>query len=215
MNLSRAITQSEVFRDLPETAIERLEALATERAVPKGDVLFAQDQPGTAFFLLARGAIKLYRAEDGREVVIRMVRPGEMFGEAVVFGSATYPVYAEAVRPSVTVEIPVGPLLRLLDDHDFRDQFIRALIGRLRYLVDHIHILSIPFLEDRFLRFLEYRYGRRTHYELDLSRKDVAAALGVTAEAFSRMLRRLRDSGIARWEGRTLSVSPSAWESDE
>lgn len=215
MDLTRAVARCEIFRDLPPAALSRIAGVAFERTLDKGAVLFAENEPGAAFYLLARGAVKLYRAEDGHEVIIRMVRKDEMFGEAVLFGRADYPVYAQAVRPSGVVGIPRAPMIRLLDDHDFRDQFIAALIGRLRYFVDHVHVLSIPRLEARFFRYVGFRFGRRTRYDIDLSRKDVASALGVTPEAFSRLLTRLRASGRVRWEGRVLTVSPDAWEQDE
>lgn len=212
MDVATAIGRCELFTELPESVLRRIATLAFERAVEASEVLFAQDEPGAAFFLLTAGAMKLYRAEEGREVIIRMVRPGEMFGEAVLFGPERYPVYAEAVRQSMVVGVPRTPLLRLLEDHDFRDQFIAALIGRLRYLVDHVHILSLPKLEDRFFRFLELRYGRRSRYEIGLSRKDVAATLGVTPEAFSRLLTRLEASGRVSWSRTGIAVAPHVWE---
>jgi CRP/FNR family transcriptional regulator len=214
MNISEEIGRCELFIGLPQDALDRIATLAFERSVAKAEVLFAQDEPGTAFYLLISGAMKLYRAEDGREVIIRMVRAGEMFGEAVLFGPERYPVYAEAARSSRVIGVPRSPLLRLLDDHDFRDEFIAALIGRLRYLVDHIHVLSLPRLEDRFFRFLELRYGRKPQYEPALSRKDVAATLGVTPEAFSRLLGRLEQAGYAVWEGSRIRVSAAAWEAE-
>lgn len=211
MNIADEIGRCELFVGLPEDALDRISTLAFERPVGKAEVLFAQDEPGAAFYLLIRGAVKLYRAEDGREVIIRMVRAGEMFGEAVLFGPERYPVYAEAIRPSRVIGVPRSPLLRLLDDHDFRDEFIAALIGRLRYLVDHIHVLSLPRLEDRFLRFLELRYGRRERYDLAVSRKDVAATLGVTPEAFSRLLSRMEEAHRAVWSGSTIRLSEGVW----
>jgi CRP/FNR family transcriptional regulator len=212
MDVATAIGRCELFTELPDSVLRRIAILAFDRGVDTSEVLFAQNQPGAAFYLLLSGSVKLYRAEEGREVIIRMVRPGEMFGEAVLFGPERYPVFAQAVRQSTVVGVPRAPLLRLLEDHDFRDQFIAALIGRLRYLVDHVHVLSLPRLEDRFFRFLELRYGRRTRYEIGLSRKDVAATLGVTPEAFSRLLTRLEASGRVSWSRTGIDVEPQAWE---
>ncbi len=162
----------------------------------KGAFLFREGDEGGAAFLLLEGGIQL----------LKTVAPGELFGEVVLFEQDRYPVSAVAVGPSRLARIPSAALRRLLDDAAFRSDFLRAVMGRMRYLAERILTLTAYDAEERLFRFLEEHYGRRETYRLTLSNKALAAAVGVTPETLSRLKERLVAAGDVEWAGRRLRV---------
>ncbi len=173
----------------------------------KGAFLFREGDEGGAAFLLLEGGIQLLKhAAGGQDVVVKTVAPGELFGEVVLFEQDRYPVSAVAVGPSRLARIPSAALRRLLDDAAFRSDFLRAVMGRMRYLAERILTLTAYDAEERLFRFLEEHYGRRETYRLTLSNKALAAAVGVTPETLSRLKERLVAAGDVEWAGRRLRV---------
>lgn len=204
---------SSYFGGLSEDHCRELAAACTRRPVGKKDYLFLEGERGSSFFLLALGSIQLSKAsEAGQEVVIKTVEPGEVFAEVILFEQDRYPVTAVALVPSVVWEIPRAGFLHLLDHRTFRAEFIRGLMGRMRYLADRILSLTAHDVEARFFKFLEGQYGRRESYDLALSKKDLAAAIGTTPETLSRLALRLKRENRIRWAGKTLHVDPEAWD---
>jgi CRP/FNR family transcriptional regulator len=208
-----ALAASGYFRGLSPQGVRTLAGVCAQAAVKKRDCLFHEGARGRAVFLLLSGAVQLVKtAEDGRQVVIRTVPPGEVFGEAILFERDTYPVTAVAVRESRLCAIPRTEFLRLLRDEAFRADFIRGLTDRMRYLADRILYLTARDVEERFFAFLAEQHGRQEEYRLSLSKKDIAAAIGATPETLSRLRERLlRRKTLLRWDARGLRLRPGFW----
>ena len=167
-------------------------------------------------YLLVEGAVQLHRStEDGREIVIKVIMPGESFAEAILFEQDSYPATAIALKPSRLILVPKKRILGLLDDPSFRDSFIGALMGKLRYLADRIPYLTTRDVEDRLVLFLRNTFGQASQLTVSLSKKDVAAAIGTNPETLSRCLARLRDSGLLQWQGQQVTVAEELWSRHE
>jgi CRP/FNR family transcriptional regulator len=106
-------------------------------------MLFLEGQEGTEVFRLQKGSIRLFRSTpDGREVTIHMVEPGDLFAEIVLFERDTYPVSAVAVEDSRVSVIHRDRIHRLREDEDFRDDFLRNLLGKMRFLSQQLYVLA-------------------------------------------------------------------------
>jgi CRP-like cAMP-binding protein len=100
---------------------------------------------------------------------------------------------------------------RLLDSREFRNSFLAALMGRLRYLTEHILRISAYDVETRFFLFLSEQFGKKQEYALPTSKKNVAAAIGATPETMSRLVLKMRKRGMT-WKGKTIKLKPGFWE---
>lgn len=164
-------------------------------------------------FLLMEGAIQLHKAGDeGRDIVIRTVKPGATFGEVVLFEQNRYPVTAVAVTASRVLGLTRRGILRLLDNREFRDDFIAMLMKRQRYLADRVRYLASYDVETRLLLFLRERYGEGDTILSDLPKKDIAAAIGVSPETLSRVIARMTRAEQLSWIARKVTVPSRVWE---
>jgi CRP/FNR family transcriptional regulator len=144
-------------------------------------------------------------------VVIRALKPGEIFGEVVLFEQYQYPVGAMALEPGLVLRLTRLQVDCLMLNEGFRRDFIAMLMRKQRYLAERILYLSTRDVEERFFDFLEEQYGRHERYRMALSKKDVAAAIGTIPETFSRLLLRLKEEGLGSWEGNRLVLAPGFW----
>lgn len=210
------IGKSSFFAGLPLDACRELAAVVRIRSLPRRVLLFSEAQAGSEVFLLLAGAIQLHKTSpDGSETVIRVVRPGEVFAEVVLFERAEYPVTARALRPSAVAALPCRRVRALLDRPAFRDAFIAAMLRRQRYLAERVRELTAYDVEQRFLRFLAGHYGKRIEVSVDLTKKDIAAAIGATPETFSRLIKRMESAGGFQWRGRRIAIAPEVWAGAE
>ena len=173
----------------------------------RSEVLFTEGQAGAAMFVLEEGAVRLHKsAEDGRDVPIRVVRPGELFGEVVLSGG-DYPVTATVIRRSVVLRLECRRFRELLDERGFRDDFISVLLRKERYLAERIRQLTSDDAERRLLGFLKDIAGDRIEFEMPMSKQDVALAINTTPETLSRLVTRLRERGILEWRKRRVCLT--------
>jgi len=207
------IRAAKFFSGLSEAACKRLAELSSRRTFAKRDLLFMEGSEGKAVYLLTSGSIQLVKTSlDGKETVIKTVKMGELFAEVILFEKSRYPVTAVACTESEVIELPRAGFLKLLNEEEFRNDFMAMLMHKQRYLAERIQQLTSMDVEARFVEFLREHYGEKEKITPDLSKKDIASAIGATPETFSRLLQKLEKRAGFTWEGKTIKVSPAFWE---
>jgi len=205
MDISLLLDSSEFFRGITDANKVALAAICIQRTLHKRELLFSEGDVGSAMYILSAGNVQIYKSDQsGKESVIKVVGPGEIFAEVILFEQNVYPVSAVALKKSVAYAIQKKRFLALLSDENFRNDFMRLLMKKQRYLISKIHDLSSGNVESRFIRFLEEQYGKKREYRLLISKKDIAQAIGATSETFSRMIRRMQDEGKISVKGDTI-----------
>ena len=213
MKIELYINQSPFFQGLSEDHRRELSAICNLKQVKKRDYLFHEGEKGSSMFLLVDGNIQLHKnTEDGREVVIRVVKPGEVFAEVVLFEKERYPVSARAVTAADVLVFPRQGIHRLLAEEDFRNDFIALLMAKQRYLTERIQELTTKDVEHRFFTFLRSQYGEKETIHTPLSKKDIAAAIGTTPESLSRLIQRLHEDQIIDWQGKEIHILSNPWK---
>ncbi len=212
MDIIRLFEKSDLFTGM-EGELKNLLNAGSVINISHGELLFTEGEPGKHFFLLINGGIRLFKTSPaGQEVDIRLVRSGEIFAEVILFEKDMYPVSAMAVMPSSVFAVNRTAFNDLLTDEPFRKKFITNLMQKQRYLAERIVYLTSYDVEERFFRFLLDHYGRFEEIRIDMSKKDIASAIGTIPETFSRLIARLKNHGAVEWEGNRLKVSPEWWK---
>ncbi len=212
MDALSIIGDSPDFSALSTSSRVQLAGICIPRVLAKREMLFHEGDQGSAMYLVAQGTVQLFRtAEDGREVVIRLMKPGELFAEVVLFERDDYPVSAVALVPSQVYLVAKRQFHCLLEQAAFRRDFIANLLAKQRYLAERVYRLAALDVEERFFEFLRDHWGEREEYRIDISKRDVAAAIDALPETLSRMLLRLKEGGVAQWEGETLRLRAGFW----
>ena len=207
------LAQATFFQGLAPQSREALAAVCRARDLHKRELLFREGDRGEGIFLLASGHLQLYKTTPaGEEIVIKIIKPGESFAEAVLFEADRYPVSAVALAACRLYAVLRQDIENLLGHAAFRRDFITMLMRKQRYLTERIRQLSTQDVAERLLVFLREQYGPRDQIQTAISKKDIAAAIGVTPETLSRLIPRLKKEKQIVWSGRTIRFPAGYWQ---
>jgi CRP-like cAMP-binding protein len=213
MDIYRIMDGAKFFEGISRQSKETLARYCLPSQRSKSTVLFHEGEPGEAMFLLARGRVSLHKlSADGREIVIKVIQPGEVFAEVILFEKKLYPVTAIALTEVLVLKLMRRDLLEILRQEDFRNDFIAMLLRKQRYLADKIQQLTTQDVEQRLCSFLLEQYGKREQIQADINKKQLAAAIGATPETLSRLLQDLKRRKCLTWKQGIITVSPAFWE---
>lgn len=170
-----------------------------------GEFVFLKGMPATALNLLASGRIKVIsETEEGREVILRQIGPGEIFGGAGVWGESVYPASAVVQEDAVVLQLPASEFQALLAGHfELSLAVIQELGLRLREAEARIRDLQAEHVERRLARALVRLATQQGHSPtvavglvVLLTRQDLAAVAGTTLSTASRTLSAWDQQGI-------------------
>ncbi|MCO5222565.1 MAG: Crp/Fnr family transcriptional regulator [Thermomicrobiales bacterium] len=162
-----------------------------------GEFLFFENDVATDAHFLLSGQLKIVReTEDGQEVILRLIRAGEMFGGAGGWGAATYPATAVALDQARVFRLPVQEFARLAGHYpQFALAVIEELGLRLREAESRIRELQVERVERRIARTLlrlankiGHKTDRGIQIDLPQSRQHLAELSGATLSTVSRVL---------------------------
>ncbi|MDM7994526.1 MAG: Crp/Fnr family transcriptional regulator [Acidobacteriota bacterium] len=215
MNIQRILDQTRFFEGISPSSKEALSKVCIPYERPKQTVLFREGEPGEAMYLLARGRISLMKlSPEGRETVIKVLKPGEVFAEVILFEQKLYPVTALALTEILVFKLQRRDLLGLLRQEDFRNDFIAMLLRKQRYLTVRIQQLTSQDVEQRLRAFLIEQYGPQEQIHIEINKKQLAAAIDATPETLSRLLQDLKQRKRLFWKQGIIAVSPQFWKEE-
>ena len=213
MSIISILKDSDFFRSTSDDLIDKLARMSKVEHYDKGDLIFAEDNPCTGMYVVAAGAIKVYKiGPDGREHVLHVAEPGETFGEVAMFlGSVGYPAYAGAVKKSSVVFIPKRLMLELLESRpELAFQVLGSLATWTHRLVQKLEQVTLKDASSRLAAYIlaHGNLGKAGVIELNLAipKHTLAAELAISSETLSRLLTRFEAEGLIQVEGRHIRV---------
>lgn len=97
-----------MFADLSESSSLSLAQECTFKDIEKGDVLFLQNDPSDAAYIVRYGSISIVlNSSDGREMVINEMHSGDLLGELGILTKKSYSTSAIARTKSEVLVIPL------------------------------------------------------------------------------------------------------------
>ncbi len=202
----KLVTRAEFFSGLQPKTLEAVCASYVERSVEKGSYFFHQEDTAEHLYLLAEGRVKMGQVtEDGQQVTMRMIVPGQLFGGmAVLGGTASYPVSAEAIEASKALAWKGEQLYELARrDPGLGLQMTQLMFAHLQEMQARFRELATERVERRVARALlrlASQAGRKVKegllIDLPLSRQEIAEMTGTTLFTVSRLL--------SEWERRGM-----------
>ena len=215
MNVSRMLDQAGFFEGISKESKAALSRVCMPVTRPKHTTLFHEAEPGEAMYLLARGRVSLHKlSPEGREIVIKVIQPGEVFAEVILFERKHYPVTAVSLTEILVFSLLRRDLLHLLRQDDFRNDFIAMLLRKQRYLTEKIQQLTSQDVEQRLRFFLREQYGEKARIEVEINKKQLASSIGATPETLSRLLQDLSRRKCLSWKQGIIAATPDFWNKD-
>ena len=163
----------------------------------RGETVFLEGDPGDSLYIILSGKVKLGRsAADGRESLLSVLGPGEMFGELSLFDPGPRLSSATAVSETELVSLGHQALSAFLQDHpQVPMQMLSGLAHRLRRTNEDLSDLvftDVPGRVAKALLDLSARFGARTERGVlvkhDLTQEELAQLVGASRETVNKAL---------------------------
>lgn len=213
MDNDDVVLSAPLFATMDENETRGLLASMTTVQLARGDVLFTEGQPGDRLYVIGEGKIKLGRSSgDGRENLIAVLGPGEMFGELSLFDPGPRSLGASAVSDSIVYELGHPALVLALEENPgVAKHLLSALAQRLRRTNEALADLvfsDVPGRVAKALLDLSTRFGEPIDEGIrvahDLTQEELAQLVGASRETVNKALADFAGRGWVRREGRAV-----------
>jgi CRP-like cAMP-binding protein len=189
---------------------QKIRELGQSMTYSKDDFLFHADDPADGFYFLESGEIRVFKMdEQGKELEVVRLHPGDFFGEAIVFIQDRFPSYAQAVKDSQVLFFDKSTFFRNLEkDPAIGKFFLHLLAKKCIVLNKRIEALELRTVRQRLIQYLVSSCTDDTSCEVKLPMKktELAKLLGTISETLSRNLKQLQEEGLISVEGNTIRI---------
>lgn len=210
------LRQAPLFKGLDDDASNALENSMTDVSLRRGETLFEEGDAGDRLYVVISGKIKLGRTSaDGRENLLAILGPGQMFGELSFFDPGPRSATATAVTDAKLLSLGHSSLSPVLADHpNVAYAMLNQLAGRLRRtneVVGDMVFSDVPGRVSKALLDLAERFGRETdegiHVNHDLTQEELAQLVGASRETVNKALADFASRGWLRLEPRSVTIT--------
>lgn len=136
-----------LFQGLSSDALDRLAVMTEERVLSPGEVLVEEGAPSDSMFIVARGALGVYRRDRGEQpLLLEVLGGGEVLGEMSLLDEAPRNATLRALTTVTVGEVSRADFLALMRDHPrFCRGVWEAFVARrfdnhVRQLADYEHL---------------------------------------------------------------------------
>jgi CRP/FNR family transcriptional regulator, cyclic AMP receptor protein len=212
------VRQAPLFAALDEEAARALRSSMREVTLRKGQILFAEGDPGDRLYVIVDGKVKLgMKSTDGRENLLAVLGPNQMFGELSFFDPGPRNATATAVTDARLLELGHAELEPWLTGRpEVAQQLLRALAARLRRTNEAVGDLvfsDVPGRVAKALGDLASRFGtpgeEGVHVAHDLTQEELAQLVGASRETVNKALADFAARGWLRLEARAVVILDS------
>lgn len=209
------LSKAPLFEALDDQGAKALRANVTEVRLARGQTLFSEGETGDRLYVVLEGKIKLTRtAPDGRENLLSVLGPSEMFGELSLFDPRPRTASAIAVTECRLAGLGHDDLRPWLTAHpEVAVQLLRALAQRLRKTNDVMADLvftDVPGRVAKALLDLAERFGQPSesglHVHHDLTQEELAQLVGASRETVNKALADFAGRNWLRIEARAVVI---------
>jgi len=190
-------------------------ALARVRTFNAGETVFAIGSPGDQMMALLSGTIRIsVPSSGGKELLLAMIQPGEVFGELAVLDGKERSADAVAETACTVAILDRREILSFLERNPSAwPSLVKVLCQRLRHtdqVFAEVALLELPVrLAKAMLRVLNWEADSAAAEpaKIRFSQRELANMLGGSRESVNKCLRNWQRTGVVRIAGGSIIIS--------
>lgn len=197
-------------------ALHGFEGITSRKLYPRGAVLFVEGQATRGVYVLCAGRAKLsITSVQGKKLIVRIARPGDLLGIHAALTGHAYEATAETLAPCHVDFVSRKDLLGLLDREKSFDLGLAMAVSKdFTEFVEHARTLLSISAADKLARLLlawSDAFGQHTpdgiHMQTLLTHEELGQMIGVSRETVTRELNALKRKQVIRLKDGDLWIS--------
>jgi len=199
-----------MFADTSEESLKFVARACMLRRVARHAYVVRAGERTDFVYLVLSGSLDVFVSdEEGREAILSVLGPGELFGEMGVLDDEARSATVMATTPSVLLVMAKADFKRCLrENFDVARYVMRRLVHRLRMAdrrIESLALLDVAGRVVRVLRDLAESMGGKQVISRKLCRQDIAKMVGASREMVSRVMKDLELRGfVEEIDGRVV-----------
>lgn len=201
-----------LFSGLDESELQRLSQVAMRRRAGRNEQVVRAGEDAESLIVLLTGRAKVTNFdEEGREIILAWLGPGEFFGEMGLIDGSPRSASVVAVEPCELLTIGKNEFQRCMQDNfQVAQKLMQILVRRLREADRNIESLALLDVYGRVARLLldlsEEEGGKRL-VKQKISKQDMARMIGASREMVSKVMRDLEVGGYIISSGDQITIT--------
>jgi CRP/FNR family cyclic AMP-dependent transcriptional regulator len=194
-----------LFAGLRPQELDQIMSVATEQRYARGQTIFQRGDPGTSLITVLEGRVRISAcSEEGKEVTLGIMGPGDVFGEIAAIDGRERTADATAIGPCCLLVLDRREVLPVLERHArIAVRLLQILCARMRNATNacqNFALLDVPVRLARLLRELAETHGETVgggrRLTLKLSQRELGNLIGATRESVNKHLRAWEAEGL-------------------
>ena len=198
--------QKNLATDIPDG----LKEIGQFKRFQKDEILFSAQDKADGFYYVQSGEIRVYKMDEhGKESEVVRLGPGGFLGEAIVFVSSVFPVFAQALTSSDVLFFDKGKINQeMAKNPRIAMYFVDLLARKCLVLSNKIESLGLRTVRQRLIRYLlsDCSGEKKCLVELKVKKGELAKILGTISETLSRNLKQMQEEGLIEVEGNKIWI---------
>lgn len=212
------LKKSELFSSLKDDELQSISKYFEKVTYKNNENIFVEGDPSDKFYLLAEGSVKVLKhTMMGKDIILEIMSPGDIFGGVAVLDKKPFPASAQAMESTTVVWISRQNLLRIMDDYPvLKLEIVKYFSDKLRDAHEMLKNIATERVEKRIASLL-LKLSEKIGVDDDgfrkidfpLTRQEISEMVGTTVETCIRTMSKLQKRGIIKSSNGRISIKPN------
>lgn len=201
----------QLFRELSEEELDRLNYATTCATYKKGTVVYKEGTRLNGFYCILSGIVKIYKIGiNGKEQIIKFAKKGDIIGYRSLLSQEASCSAAKVIEEAVFGHVPYATILSLIESNwKFSMHMLQMMCGELRASNEYITNLAQKSLRGRLAETLlllktDFELDNQNTLQISLKRIELADSVGAAPESVIRVLSELRHDKLIEMKGKKI-----------
>jgi CRP-like cAMP-binding protein len=205
-----------LFTSLKQDSMMELNKLVSEKEISKNQPIYFPNELSNSIFFLKTGRVKISRySDDGKEMIMAFINPGEVFGEMAYFGEGERTDIAITVEPSYICAINKNDFAGFIEKNPSMNLKMTRIIGlKLKSYSERIEDLVFKDSRQRVISFLikladenGIKIGSQIFVKPFLKHQDIADRTACARQTVNDVITDLREKQIIDFDRKKLIIN--------
>ncbi len=213
------LKKSEVFSVLKDKELKQISALFEIVTYKNNETVFGEGDPSDKFFILAEGNVKILKhTVMGKDIILEIVSPGDIFGGVAVLDNKPYPATAQAMKSATVIKIRRQNLLKIMEEYPIlKLEIVKYFSDKLRDAHEMLKNIATESVERRIASLL-LKLSEKVGVEdsgykqiaFPLTRQEISEMVGTTVETCIRTMSKFQKKGMIKSSNGRISIKPDS-----
>ena len=213
------LKKSEIFSSLKEDELKSIGKLFEGLKFNNNDTVFNEGDPSDKFFILAEGNVKIIKHSlTGKDIILEIISPGDVFGGVAVLDNKPYPASAQAMELSSLIRISRQYLFQIMEEYPIlKLEIVKYFSDKLRDAHEMLKNIATERVERRIASLL-LKLSEKVGVDEDgyrkidfpLTRQEISEMVGTTVETCIRTMSKFQKQGMVKSSGGRIMIKAAS-----